>query len=127
VTPVQLDPELKPNASRRPSEELRLAGRTLRAVVRGSEGRARTETSPRQLRRLPLELSADLAANESALPPVDEGNVAGNVKTRLNRPPPVCCSCRVATGGVKAMVRKSRFNPFNSGFNSYFINQTQDR
>ena len=57
VAPSQLDPEFGPDASRRSSEERRRAGRTLRRVVRGSGGRDdRKGRSPRQLRRLPLEL-----------------------------------------------------------------------
>jgi hypothetical protein len=55
AAPVQLDPEFGPNASRRSSEERR------RAHASGDRelGLIGPETSPQQLRRLPLELPSD--------------------------------------------------------------------
>ena len=55
AAPVQLDPEFGPNASRRSSEERR------RAQASGDRelGLIGPETSPQQLRRLPLELPSD--------------------------------------------------------------------
>jgi hypothetical protein len=72
VTPAQLDPEFGPNASRRSSEELRRAGRTLRAVVRGTGGRADQKgRRPRPSSSGGCRWSSHRsAANESAPPPV---------------------------------------------------------